>query len=149
MRSLVIFFIGLFFGAAGGFLAAGGLPPSHDHAGHGSTAHDHSAMTQWDSTLPLPTLTLAIVNDTMAGVNLHIATTGYTMTPEVVGQADIVGGGHAHVYVNGVKLGRVYSDWVHIPDVKSGDLIRVSLNGNSHAGWKGPYGPLAAEITVP
>ena len=146
---LILFAIGLIFGAAGGFLAAGGLPPSHDHAGHGDAAHDHSAMTQWGDALPVPTVTLALAPDTMSGVNLQITTTGYTMTPEIVGQADQPGGGHAHVYLNGTKLGRVYSDWVHIADAATGDVIRVTLNGNSHSGWMGPNGPLAAEITVP
>ncbi len=151
MRSLLLFVIGLLFGATGGFLAGGGIADAgmgHDHAGHTDTAHDHSQMIQWGSG-PVPSLALSISADTMSGVNLHIATTNYAMTPEVVGEADQTGGGHAHVYINGEKIGRVYSDWVHLPTAVSGDTIRVTLNGNSHSGWMGPNGPFAAEIAVP
>lgn len=150
MRSLFLFVIGLVFGAAGGFLGAGGNEGTgHDHAGHGDAGHDHSQMTQWATGVPLPDLSLVLFTDTKSGVNLQISLTNYTMTPEVVGEADQAGGGHAHVYLNGDKVGRVYSDWVHLADAKSGDVIRVTLNGNSHSGWMGPNGPLAAEVTVP
>ena len=152
MRSLFLFVIGLVFGATGGFLAGGGIDSAglgHDHAGHGDAAHDHSDMAQWAADTPVPSLSLSVFADTMSGVNLHITAPDFAMTPEVVGQADQVGGGHAHIYLNGQKVGRVYSDWVHLGTAKSGDVVRVTLNGNSHAGWMGPDGPLAAEVTVP
>lgn len=151
MRSILLFVIGLIFGTTGGFLAGGGISGmghDHDHAGHADAGHDHSNMIAWENG-PIPEIDLAVVADTMSGVNVHIRTSHFTMTPSAVGQDDQLGGGHAHIYVNGDKVGRVYSDWVHLPDATTGDVVRVTLNGNSHAGWMGPNGPIAAEITIP
>lgn len=148
MRSLILFVIGLVFGTGLGFILGAPLDGHHDHAGHSDAGHDHSAMAAWGDA-PLPVITLQAVPDTLAGVNLNIALSHFTMTPAQAGAADVAGGGHAHLYLNGDKVGRVYSDWVHLPSAASGDVIRVTLNANSHAGWMGPNGPLAAEVTVP
>ncbi len=146
MRSLILFVIGLVFGTGLGFVLGSPIK-GHDHAGHGDAAHDHSQLVQWGDA-PLPTIALVATSDTKSGVNLQISTTNFTMTPEAVGGPDAVGSGHAHVYLNGDKIGRVYSDWVHVPDAETGDVIRVTLNGNSHAGWAGPDGPIVAEVIV-
>lgn len=147
MRALLLFVIGLAFGAAGGFIGAGGMgPSSHDHAGHDDAGHDHSDLLMWDG--PPPDLSLAILDDP-AGVNLQVIAAGFEMTPAAVNTEPVQGQGHAHVYVNGVKVTRLYSDWVHLGTVVSGDVIRVTLNANDHASWAGPEGPIAAEITVP
>ena len=51
--------------------------------------------------------------------------------------AHIAGEGHAHIYVDGVKIGRVYGQWFHLNtaslNLTSGDhTILVNLNGNDH-----------------
>lgn len=79
-----------------------------------------------------PKLTL----DAMAGWNLHVATTGFTWTPRQASGAARQGGGHAHVYVDGKKLGRMYSPWLHLTGLKPGKhRIKVELNANDHAPW--------------
>ena len=43
------------------------------------------------------------------------------------------GAGHAHIYVDGVKLGRVFENEYHIENLPPGEHeIRVSLNSNNH-----------------
>lgn len=152
MRALLLFVIGLIFGTTGGFLAGGGLTDAglgHDHAGHSDAGHDHADLVAWGRDLPLPDLDLALIPDSVAGQNLQMTLSGFIFTPTTVGGTDTPGEGHAHVYLNGQKVGRAYGTWMHLPAAQTGDVIRVTLNGDSHAGWIGPNGPLAADITVP
>ena len=72
--------------------------------------------------------------DANGGVNVHIAAEGFRFTPELVDQAHTAGAGHAHIYVDGVKLGRVFENEYHIEELSPGDHeIRVSLNTNDHS----------------
>ena len=72
--------------------------------------------------------------DADGGVNVRIDTSGFRFAPELVDQAHRPGAGHAHIYVDGVKLGRVYEPDYHIADLAPGEReIRVSLNTNNHS----------------
>lgn len=43
------------------------------------------------------------------------------------------GEGHAHVYVNGAKIGRLYGPWLHLPNLPKGEVtVEVTLNANDH-----------------
>ena len=58
MRQLALFFIGIVFGIAGGFLLAGGMEASgggHSHSdakAHDHSNHDHDALSEWDGPVP-------------------------------------------------------------------------------------------------
>jgi len=148
MRALILLVIGLIYGATGGFLAAGGLgPSSHDHAGHSDADHDHSALTQWEG--DAPTLDLAVSPDIGTAINLQVLTTGFTFAPEQVNGPVTPRAGHVHIYINGEKVRRAYSEWVHLTDVPKSATIRVTLNANDHTGWALDGQPIAAEITTP
>lgn len=148
MRALILFFIGLVFGGAGGFLAAGGMgSDGHDHAGHSDASHVHSTLVAWEG--PAPRLDLALSPDTGDAQNLHIMTEGFIFAPEEANGPSRTGTGHAHVYVNGEKIMRAYGAWVHLADVPANAVIRVTLNANDHSGWGLDGQPIAAEITSP
>ena len=62
-------------------------------------------------------------------------TTNFTFDAAAAGLENVEGHGHAHVYVNGVKLGRVYGDWYHIGKLPLGrNEVSVSLYANDHSG---------------
>jgi hypothetical protein len=146
MRLLLLFFIGLTFGFGGGFLVGGGLgPSSHDHAGHDDDNHDTSSLLQW--TGPPANLSLGFTSDAANALNLNIQADGFIFTPETVNTDPTPGTGHAHVYLNGEKIGRAYGPWFHIETVLPGDVIRVTLNADNHAPWGDNGTPIAAEIT--
>lgn len=148
MRALILFLIGIAFGTAGGFLVAGGLgEPSHDHAGHTDVSHDHSTLTIWEGAAP--DLQLALFPDTGTAQNLQIVTNGFTFTPEDVNGPPVAGSGHAHVYINGEKIARAYSAYMHLANVPEGATVRVTLNANNHTVWGIDGQPIAAEVTVP
>ncbi len=102
----------------------------HPAASGGSHAGgSHDAM---ESETPVSISIMAEQEDA-GGVNVRIATEGWRWAPEEVNKADAPGAGHAHVYVDGVKINRVYGPYYHLADLEPGTReIRVALNTNSH-----------------
>jgi hypothetical protein len=154
-RKIFMLLIGLVFGGGIGFLVAAGngiTLDGHDHAtGHGGGGHDHGAM------VPIvlaagdtaPTLTAAVLKDPASGWNLHIETTNFRFAPENASTDHVAGEGHAHVYVDGVKLARVYADWYHIDHLPEGiSMVEVVLNSNNHSPLAVDNIPLKASVKV-
>jgi len=152
-RSLAFMVIGLFFGAGAGFFAAAAnnvTLDGHDHGSHGKaaesakvkkTAVHHHKHKQVDLAggPNASTLKIRLVKDAMAGWNLRILTTNFRFAPEHVNKPPVVGEGHAHVYVNGRKIARLYSPWMHVGALPKGKVdVSVTLNANTH-------GPLAVD----
>ena len=148
-RTLGLFAIGLVFGGGIGFtLAAGnGITfDGHDHGdpaahgsmmtmGHSGGAHDiaHTAALEVPA-LNAPEIAIDLTSDPIEGYNLQVRTRNFTFTPKAAGLGDVPGEGHAHVYVNGEKLGRLYGEWMHIPRLPQGEVIvSVTLNSNTHS----------------
>ncbi|SFN92623.1 hypothetical protein SAMN04487859_11197 [Roseovarius lutimaris] len=138
--------IGLFFGVGFGFLLAattGAELAGHDHAApgavHDHAAHDHSATGPdhgklTDVTGPAPQISLALHPDGPQSRNLHIEITNFTFAPEAVNGPHVPGQGHAHIYLNGVKIARTYGPWFQLDALPSGRHdIRVTLNANDHS----------------
>ena len=97
---------------------------------------DHHA-----ATVPEPVISEAPVSvnisaepDAAGGVNVRITTEGFRFAPDLVDQDHTPGAGHAHIYLDGEKLGRVFEAEYHIAVVPPGEHeIRVSLNANNHS----------------
>jgi len=159
-RSLALFAIGLVFGGGAGFVlaAANGVTfDGHDHgdpAHHGGAhaealAHDHSTAVNLPAGPDAPGLEIALIQDPMAGWNLHVIPQNFRFSPENASAADKDGEGHAHVYINGEKLARLYGNWMHIPDLPKGEVeVSVSLNANSHSPLTVDNVPVNAAVTV-
>lgn len=94
---------------------------------------------------------LEAFKDSMSGYNLKINTQYFRFTPEKVGQEVIQNTGHAHIYVNDVKVGRTYGAWYNIPEsfFKNGtNTISVTLNANNHNVWWSKQGTLEARENI-
>lgn len=90
--------------------------------------------------------------DPVRGVNVHIKPQGFTFTPENVNGHHVAGEGHAHVYVDGEKIGRVYTDWHHLTGLAPGaHTVRVTLNTNDHSDYavNGEVVQASTRVTVP
>jgi hypothetical protein len=94
--------------------------------------HEHIPLEVPKDMLP-PSVDLVVEPDPMSGYNLHIKTEHFRFAPEHAGQANMPGEGHAHLYVNGTKIARLYSNWYHLPQPPEGKYdIEVSLHANQH-----------------
>ena len=83
---------------------------------------------------PVPTVSLEVTEDPKSGWNLHATIDGHEMTPEAASTEAVEGEGHAHIYVDGEKLTRLYGDWYYLGELESGEReIRVELSANDHS----------------
>jgi len=102
--------------------------------------HQHSPKNLPQGVLT-PQLNIALSEDSMSGVNLHLDTQNFQLeSPTAAGNnpKNIVEG-HAHLYVNGKKIQRVYASDIHIPGKyinKGVNQISVTLNGHDHSQWQ-------------
>ena len=87
--------------------------------------------------------------DAHGGVDVRIVTEGFQFAPELVDQPHTPGAGHAHIYVDGVKLGRVFEPDYRIDPLAPGQhKIRVSLNTNDHSDLVYDGGKVESTVTV-
>ena len=114
---------------------------NHDSAADshssGDTEHvdDHPmhALYEIPSGSPIPTISLQVMQDPKSGYNIHVVTTNFVFAPEHASMEHAEGEGHAHIFVDDVKINRLYGEWYHIPYLESGSrTIVVSLNTNDH-----------------
>jgi hypothetical protein len=97
----------------------------------------------------VPALALELRPDAESGWNLHLRTSRFRFAPDKVNQAPVLGEGHAHLYLDGQKLARLYGPWTHLPPLPPGrHRLRVTLNGNDHAELHAQGRPVAAEQFV-
>ena len=121
-----------------------------DHSMHADPAHEamHAMLVELDPNAP-PELRLEVTKDAVSGWNLFVDVTNFTFVPATVDAEDQLGEGHAHLYVNDVKMARLYGPHFHIPDLPVGEnTLRVTLNANNHASYAVNGEPVAAEITL-
>ena len=159
-RALAMLIIGLVFGGGLGFILAAANNATldgHDHAtDHGPMTqtsehsdHAHGEVIAVPAGADAPTLQARLSVDPVSGWNLEVVTTGFSFAPENSGQAHVPGQGHAHLYVNGEKIARLYGPWVHIGSLPEGEaVIEVTLNSNDHRTLAVGDTPLSAKITV-
>ncbi len=95
-----------------------------------------------------PSVMLHASQDANGGWNLHLMTSNFIFTPENAGSGDVLGEGHAHLYVNGKKVARVYSNWFHLALPKGKAKVKVSLNTNSHKDYYFQDKPIEHEIEL-
>lgn len=156
MRSFMLFVIGLTFGAAGGFVVAAANGITFDGHDHSDPAHhagmDHAKMH--DQPLELdaataPDVRIIVTKDPKSGHNLQVITENFIFAPTAASGPHVAGQGHAHVYANGVKLGRLYGPWVHLDALPTGEVeIEVTLNANDHRQFTIGGTPISAKTTT-
>lgn len=160
-RTFIFLIIGLFFGTGLGFLLAASTGARleghahgdgvHDHSAHdhgdGAGGHDHSRLTEAEGLAP--GLRIAVHPDGPQSRNLEIAVTNFIFDPQAVNGPHVPGRGHAHIYVNGVKIARTYAPWFHLQALPRGTHeVRVTLNANDHSQLAVGGEPVEATGTV-
>lgn len=94
--------------------------------------HHHDALTV-PAQQPQPSVDLIVHPDAVQGWNLELKVTNFTFAPERINTASNPQEGHAHLYINGQKITRLYSTWYYLSDLEPGQhQIKVTLNANGH-----------------
>lgn len=151
-----LFIIGLLLSAPGAHAHEADYPHFHlTQSGHGNAGHGHHmhkprevgmkkghahGMKHSVKMIPadyknLPSVKIRLVKDahTRGALNLFLELDNFRFTPEEVNKTSKVNEGHAHLYVNGKKLTRLYGTSYFLDKLPKGDLkIRVTLNTNTH-----------------
>ena len=105
----------------------------HGHSGSGGHASTFEVTTQNPAGFPGPEVRLQVFEDAAKGWNLNLMTSNFNFAPERVSTFHVFNEGHAHVYVDGVKIGRIYGNWFHIGNLAPGaHIIEVRLATNNH-----------------
>lgn len=81
---------------------------------------------------------LQVQKDSKSGWNLHVITERFRFAPERAGQQARPQEGHAHLYLDGTKIARLYGPWYHLAPsaVPRGEhTLTVSLTANDHTAW--------------
>ena len=95
--------------------------------------HTHGEPVEVPDTVPAPGVVVKALQDPKAGWNLHVLTDNFRFAPERASTANVWGEGHAHLYVDGAKVGRLYTEWFHVSGLQVGEhTLRVTLNTNDH-----------------
>jgi hypothetical protein len=83
---------------------------------------------------PIPTVKLIVTPDPKEGWNLEIKTTNFKVVPyQENASAMNISEGHVHLYINGKKVTRIYSNDYYLKSLPKGNnKITVSLNTNNH-----------------
>lgn len=99
------------------------------------SAHVHEPLdvASWPA---IPSVSIVLHPDSMAGYNLEIKPVNFGFAPENVNGTVRPNEGHTHLLINGKKAARVYGNWFHIgPDMlaEGANEITVTLNANDHS----------------
>jgi len=116
--------------------AEAGQHSGHHDAGveHGHGAQHHGKTIALPAGSTAPTLKISVAKDKVGGWNLHIQTTNFRFAPDQAGGPHREGEGHAHLYVNGEKVARIYGPWFHIGSLPKGrNELMVTVNANDHS----------------
>lgn len=100
-----------------------------------------------------PRATLKIKKDPTGGFNVHVETKNFVWRPDMASMKHVSGEGHAHVYLDGRKIMRIYNEWFHLNTyqfaTKAGEqLLSIEFVGNDHSPYTIKGLPVGAEQIV-
>lgn len=124
------------------------MKPGTGHA-HGAEGHAHKAVEVPPGN-PVPTVNLVVRPDAQKGWNLEVKVTNFTFAPQRVNtKSTSVNEGHAHLYVDGKKISRLYGPWYHLESLPPGKhQVTVTLNTNDHGELRYQGKPIQSTATV-
>lgn len=95
--------------------------------------HHHHKKVEIPSTQEAPSVDLVVYKDAVKGWNLEAKVTNFKFAPERINTNSSVNEGHAHLFVNGKKITRLYSSWYYLDNLEPGNNeVSVTLNTNNH-----------------
>ena len=120
--------------------------PAHAHTSGATSVHEIAQEAA-------PRATLKVQKDPTGGFNVQVVTTNFKWRPEMASMKHVPGEGHAHVYLDGLKIMRIYNEWFHLNtyqfSTKAGEqLLSIEFVGNDHAPYTVQGMPIGAQQLV-
>lgn len=130
----------------GWILTISSIAPVHAHTNGSSSIHEIAQDVA-------PSATLDIKKDPTGGFNVQVVTTNFTWRPELASMKHVSSEGHAHVFLDGRKIMRIYNEWFHLNtyqfSTRAGEqLLSIEFVGNDHAPYTIKGLPVGAEQIV-
>lgn len=100
--------------------------------------------------VPAPSLDAALTPPDADGVrHVDLSLGTFRFDREAVDGPHQAGVGHAHLYIDGIKIRRIYETRFRLPALGPGrHLVRVVLNTNDHRAYAVEGAPITADLTV-
>lgn len=97
---------------------------------------------------PAPRVAVSVTPEG-GGWQVQVAAQDFTFTEPLEGMGHIPGYGHGHLYLNGVKLQRMYGPDARVGSLMPGDYrFEVTLNTNDHRAYVVGDTPVTASVSV-
>ncbi|MDJ1176510.1 hypothetical protein [Roseofilum capinflatum] len=107
---------------------AHGSEGEHHHSG----GHSHGRL-EIPPGQPIPQVNLIVHPDQNTGWNLELQVENFQFAPQNMYQENSLNEGHAHLFINGDKVTRIYGSWYYIKALPPGNHeITVVLSSNHH-----------------
>lgn len=119
-----------------------------DHDDH--EGHDHSVTYEYEDHMTLPDVVINSLSKDESGVwSMKVQYANFTITEQAVDSANVPGEGHAHIYVNGEKISRLFdTEFTFGQDLATGDVVTVDLRTNDHQSYTHDGVPIEFSATV-
>jgi hypothetical protein len=113
------------------FTASAHIDP-HSHS-------NHSQLIELPITERIPSIDIRSEKDNSNGYNIKLEVNNYKLeSPNNNNHLSDVVKGHAHLYINDMKVMRIYNNSFHVPDsalLLSTNKLEVTLNNHEHQTW--------------
>ena len=97
---------------------------------------------------PAPAVSLTVAPDG-DGWKINVVSDQFEFSDALTGLYHVPGMGHGHIYVGGVKIGRLYQPEARIGALPKGQhLVRLTLNTNDHRAYVVGDQPVTATATI-
>ena len=95
----------------------------------------HHPGNKIDADKPYPSINLKVIEDKIDGYNIFIDLQNFNLNPSEIGNENISNSGYLQLFINDIRITRIYSDWVHVPqrffNLKE-NFIKITIHSYLH-----------------
>ena len=95
----------------------------------------HHPGNKIDADKPYPSINLKVIKDKIDGYNIFIDLKNFNLNPSEIGGENISNSGYLQLFINDIRIVRIYSDWVHVPqrffNLKE-NFIKITIHSYLH-----------------
>jgi hypothetical protein len=123
----------------------------HNHStANASNNHTDHGYVEIPEGYYVPAVNMSVTQDQSGTWLLKVETIHFDFAPEKAGmKSPSYNEGHAHLYINGKKINRLYGEYYNLGTLPKGkNVIKVTLNSNNHGALVYKGKPIQSSIVV-